>query len=360
MLDLDGSAGGGQLVRSALALSMLTDTAFRMTGVRESRPNPGLRHQHLAGTELAAELCDAEVEGAAVGADEFAFEPGTLRGGRYGADVGTAGSVTLLLDVVLPLAARIDEPLVASVSGGTDVKWSPTAAYYRDVKLPLLRRFGLQAALDVERTGFYPVGGGEVRLSVAPSPLERFDLTDRGALRGVRAYSKASAGLADAEVAERQASAAVEEIDEALSAEDAEATGGAVDAEEADGADATSTPVVERSVRYVAADSPGSALALRLDYENSIAGFDALGERGKPSEDVAGEAVGEAVAFDAGSAAVDEHAADQLAIFLALSGGRVRIPRVTDHVATSLDLLDAFGFEVRVEDAESGPTLVAD
>jgi RNA 3'-terminal phosphate cyclase (ATP) len=373
VLDLDGSAGGGQLVRSSLSLSMLTGRAFRMTDVRGGRPKPGLRPQHLACVDLAAAICDADVEGASIGSEELSFDPGRPRGGDYEVDVGTAGSVTLLLDVVLPLSCRIDEPLSAAVTGGTDVKWSPTAAFYRAVKLPLLRRRGLRAALDVERAGFYPVGGGDVRLSAAPSRLAPIDLTDRGPLDGVRVYSKASTDLADAEVAERQASAAVEalrtagvvgqETDRSSPPESGEASapdaGEARDADDALDPDAAA-PVLERSASYVASNSPGSALAVRLDYANSIAGFDALGERGKPAEDVGGEAAEAAAEFHAGGGAVDAHTADQLAIFLALVGGRVRVPRVTDHVATSVDLLGAFGFDVRVDETGDRPALVGE
>ena len=356
MLNLDGSAGGGQLVRTALTLSMLTETPFRMADVRGGRPNPGLRPQHLAAVRLAKRLCQADVEGAAAGSCELAFEPGRSRGGRVEVDVGTAGSVTLLADVALPLAYGLDEPLYATITGGTDVSWSPTVAYLGAVKLRLLRRHGLQAALDVERTGFYPVGGGVVRLALAPSELERIDLTERGELEGVRVYSKASTELAEPEVAERQAAAAVEELQDAGVAESDESENEA------------RAPVVERSVTYVAADCPGSTLSLRVDYAGSVAGFDALGERGKPAEDVAGGVVQAAADFQAGSAAVDEHMADQLLVYLALWGGRVRVPAITDHVKASLDLLSAFGFDVAVErvnaeaarDAAEGAVLVAE
>ncbi|MFB6129672.1 MAG: RNA 3'-terminal phosphate cyclase [Salinigranum sp.] len=336
MYDLDGSAGGGQLVRSALTLSVLTGEAFRMSEIRGARPNPGLRPQHLAAVGVAAAVCDADVTGAAVDADELAFEPGTLRGGTVDVDVGTAGSVTLVFDVVLPLALALPEPLVVTATGGTDVAWSPTAAYYRRVKLPLLGERGLHASLDVDRPGFYPVGGGEARLSVAPSTLERFASTERGALEGYRVHSTASMDLSGADVADRQADAAIDVLE------------------------STGASVVERTVTYAAADSPGSALAVRADYDESLAGFDALGERGKPAEDVGEEAAEAALAFEGGRAAVDEHAADQVLVFLALAGGRVAVPRVTDHVLTSLDLLDTFGFDVRVDETPTGPVLVGD
>lgn len=334
MLELDGSAGGGQLVRTALALSALTGEPFRMEKVRGARPEPGIRPQHAAAVRAAAAACDARVEGAEVGSDEFTFEPGAPEGGEIEVDVGTAGSATLVCDTVLPLATCIDEPLALAVAGGTDVKWAPPADYYRRVKLPLLARFGLDAEFAVDRRGFYPDGGGEVALRLRPSSLSPPDLRARGAFEGARVYSVAATDLEDAEVAQRQAEAAAEGLAEAGLA------------------------VREQSATYAEADCPGSALVVRAEYERALAGFDALGERGKPSEAVAGDAVADALAFHAGDAAVDDHAADQLLVFLAQAGGRVAVRRVTDHVATSLDLLAAFGFDLETDERDDGTVLI--
>ncbi|MFB6080656.1 MAG: RNA 3'-terminal phosphate cyclase [Haloferacaceae archaeon] len=325
MIELDGSGGGGQVLRSALAFAALTGEPFHATGIRGGRPEPGLRPQHLAAVELVGDVCDAAVSDAAVGSRELTFRPGPVGGGRYTAAIGTAGSVALLFDAVLPLAAAVEDPLVVVARGGTDVKWAPTMAYYRTTKLPLLRRHGLHAVVEVDRPGFYPVGGGRATLRVAPSTLSRFDLTARGAFAGARIHSLAAPALAEAEVAERQAARATARLDDAGLA------------------------AVERTVRYADADSPGSAVAVRLDYGDALAGFDALGERGTPAETVAETAVADALAFHGGTAAVDRHAADQVLPFLALAGGRMRIPEATEHVETGTGLLAAFGFEASVE-----------
>lgn len=332
MLELDGAEGGGQLLRTALALSAIVGTPFRMTDVRGGRPEPGLRPQHLAAVRVLADICDAGIGEIDVGATELVFEPGEPRAGTYEVDIGTAGSVTLLFDAVLPLAAAIDAPLAVRARGGTDVRWSPPMAYYRRVKLPLLRRHGVPAAVDVDRPGFYPDGGGVARLSLGPAALDPLDLVDRGDLEGVRIHSLASADLADRSVAERQADAAAAGFDDA--------------------------DVVERTVVNADAASPGSAVVVGLTYERGIAGFDALGEPGTPAEEVAAGAVDAARTFRAGSAAVDRHLADQLVPFLGLAGGRVAIPAVTDHVATVVDLLDAFGVGVRIEERDETPVLV--
>jgi RNA 3'-terminal phosphate cyclase (ATP) len=218
------------------------------------------------------------------------------------------------------------------VTGGTDVKWAPTLDHHRRVKLPLVRRAGLDAETAVGRRGFYPAGGGSVTASLSPSTPSRLELDARGRLRSVVVRSVAAEGLSSADVAERQAGAAVEFL---------ESLGLSVH--------------VGSAVEYVGSDSPGSAVLVRAVYGETIAGFDALGERGLPAEEV-GRAAAEGFGrFAAGAAAVDEHTADQLVLPLAVAGGRVTIPRVTDHVASNVDLVRAFGAAVRLTDDGDGP-----
>jgi RNA 3'-terminal phosphate cyclase (ATP) len=334
MLELDGADGGGQLLRSALALSVVTGRPFELSNVRGERPNPGLRPQHLAAVEATAAACDAEVAGAAEGSEQVEFDPGSVGGGEIAVDVGTAGSVTLVFDALLPLLSVLDAPLTVTVTGGTDVKWSPTMDYYRRVKLPLLRRHGAQVALDLDRAGYYPTGGGRARLSLAPADLSPFSLVDRGAFAGARLYSSAAFSLSDRDVAERQADALAASLRERDRA------------------------VRTKAVTYRETASPGSALALHASFEGGTAGFDAVGERGKTSEAVADEVLEAFDAFVRSGAAVDRHLADQLVVFLALAGGRISVPAVTEHVQTSLDLLSAFDRAVTVS-ADDPPVLSA-
>lgn len=335
MLTVDGREGGGQLLRTALSLSVVTDTAFEIEGIRGSRPEPGLKPQHLAAVETLAEFCDAAVEGAAPGAASLTFEPGDRRRTALAREMDTAASVTLLFDTLLPVAAVADEPLGLAAAGGTDVKWSPTVAHHRRVKLPLLSRWGLDAAVDLARTGFYPAGGGRATLSVEPWSPVAAELVTRGDLDRVEVYSTASETLAAAAVADRQADHAVEEL-------------------EAAGLPAT----VERAA-YVETRSPGSSLLLRGVYDETLVGVDALGERGRPSEAVAEGAVERFLSVHRTGAPVDDHVADQVMVVLALAGGRVRIPRVTDHVETNLALLRAFDCEVSLDRDGEGAVLTA-
>lgn len=335
MLELDGSGGGGQLLRTALSLAAVSGEAFEMRGIRGERPNPGLRPQHLAAVRAVADVTGAGVEGASEGSERLEFHPGPIESGRYVVDVGTAGSLTLLFDTLLPLAHGLEGTIALTAGGGTDVRWAPTMDYFRRVKLPLLRRHGVPVAVDVTRRGFYPTGGGEATLQLSGARVEPLSLERADGPVSARVYSVATEGLADREVAERQADAARE----GLAASDVAVTG--------------------RVVEYAAARSPGSAIAIRLEGAGALAGVDALGERGTPAEAVADAAVERAVATRDSGAAVDVHLADQLLVFLALAGGHASIPRVSDHVETNLAVLDAFGYEVSAASADGSVVLEA-
>ncbi|MFD1599197.1 RNA 3'-terminal phosphate cyclase [Halobellus rarus] len=362
MLDLDGTDGGGQLVRTALTLSALDGRPFRMANVRGDRPNPGLKRQHLACVDLLAGLVDAEVSGAEVGSETLEFRPGDGFGDtRRDAlddtspdptdleiDVGTAGSVTLVADTVLPLAARLDAPVDARLVGGTDVKWSPPADYLRHVKLPLLEACGLDATVDVGRRGFYPAGGGELSVSVRPSTLSPVEFA-QGSAEAPRdtVYAVASESLEDADVADRIAETAVDELRDRGIDRDASATATYVESE-SPGAVVTivaEPAAVGGTERTRSRDEP---------RPRPRAGFAAYGERGVPSEDVAADAVDALERWHGGDAPVDAHLGDQLVVWLALAGGGVRIPRVTDHVRTNVALVRAFGYEVSIDDGPDG------
>jgi RNA 3'-terminal phosphate cyclase (ATP) len=327
---VDGRDGGGQVLRTALSLATLTRTPVRVENVRGSRPEPGLKPQHLAAVGLLADRSDATVEGAELGAETVTLRPGDARRSSLSAAIPTAGSVTLLFDALLPVAAAADEPVSLAATGGTHVKWAPTLAYHRAVKRPLLATAGLDVAVERSAVGFYPAGGGEARLRVEPAARSPLDLRERGALDRVEVHSTASASLAAAEVADRQAARAADRLAEAGLAPDV------------------------RTVEHVETRSPGSALLCCGVYDRTRLGASALGERGVPSETVADRAVDRLLDVHDGPGAVDPHMADQLLVVLALAGGRVRIPRVTDHVETTLAVLEAFGCDARVTPAPEG------
>jgi RNA 3'-terminal phosphate cyclase (ATP) len=331
VLEIDGSTGGGQVVRSALALAVIAERPVRITDIRANRPEPGLKPQHLAVVETLADISNASVDGAARAAETIEFTPATPTGGRVTADIGTAGSVSLVFDAVLGLAATLDEPLAVTATGGTEVNWSPPLLGHRRVKLPFCRNFGLQAAIDRSRTGFYPAGGGRATLHLAPSSLTPLALGERGGFRGARIYSLASMDLLDGAVARRQAETARDALTEA------------------------GIEVLATETRSAAAESTGSALVIELEYARSRASFDALGEPGLPADDAATSAVTDALNFHDSSAVVDRRLADQLLPFLAIAGGEIRIPEITAHVQSHLALLERFGYELRPQ--ERGDTV---
>ncbi|MFP4591272.1 MAG: RNA 3'-terminal phosphate cyclase [Halobacteriales archaeon] len=334
MPTIDGSAGGGQILRSALTLAGITGAPVTVENVRSERPKPGLRPQHRAATGVLAELTGADVTGDTVGSTEVTLEPRDAPAGSVDIDLETAGSLPLLFETVLPLGVAATEPIRVTATGGTDVRWSPTIGYQRRVKVPMLERAGHDTAIAVKRSGFYPVGGGRATLAVRPAEPRPLKVVDRGELRQLEVYSKASEDLADADVAERQRDG----LREAL--------------------DAHATAIARTEVRYVETACPGTSVLLVARYEGGVAGFDALGERGTPAEVVGAEAAEAFVAFDDGAGAVDHHLADQLLVPLALGGGVVSAPAMTDHVRTNAAVIEAFGVEVGVEGHPDGGALL--
>ncbi|MGM0372464.1 MAG: RNA 3'-terminal phosphate cyclase [Halobacteriota archaeon] len=329
MKQIDGRAGGGQLVRLAVALAAMAGVPVRIDHIRGARDQPGLRPQHVTAIRTIGALTDADYEGADVGSETVIFRPGQIVGGEIDADVGTAGSISLVFDAALPLAMATDTQFSVHATGGTDVKWSPPIGYHRFVKLPFLRRFGLVAEISVERRGFYPQGGGLATLSVSPSDIAPINCVERGALEAVTIHSIATADLQEAEVPKRQANGARDALE------------GEID-----------VPIAT-SIESVQSHSTGTVVLVVAEYEHSVAGFDALGEPGWPAEDVGEAAAQEFRQFHQATGAVDRHLADQLLPFLARGGGSITTPTLTDHVRSSRTLLETFGYEIEVQtDAE--------
>jgi len=320
------------MLRTALTVSALKQQPFRMKNIRSSRTNPGLKTQHLKAVETVQRLTDAEVEGAEIGSEKLKFKPGRLKQESFTVNTGTAASTTLLFDTVLPLSKEIG--MRYTVKGGTDVKWSPTMPYFRHVKLPLLEKFGVKASVDVERTGYYPRGGGKATLRIEKSELKPLEITEKGDLEKLEIYSKSSKELEDQNVAERQADEAARILKNSY----------------------VSVPL-EKNISYIDTDSPGSTVLVKAVYENSIAGFDVLGEKGKRSENVAKEAVQKFKKFHASDAAVDKHMADQLAVFLALKKGNIRIFEATQHVRTIFSVLNSFGKNLKLQTDSKQPEI---
>ncbi len=326
MIEINGEKGGGQMLRTALTLSTITGKNFRMTNIRGSRRDPGLKNQHLQCVKMAKKLCDAKTENVEFNSEEITFKPGNLRNEALETDIGTAGSLNLVLDTLVPVTSQLDENFSAEISGGTDVKWSPSSLHYKHVKLPLLREKGLEADYTVEKTGFYPEGGGRAKLETRPYSLEELDFTDRGKLEEVKLYVKASQNLEDEGVAEEAVEALESELD-------------------------IDVPISSEA-SYVESVSDGVVSLLKTSYENSVAGFDYVDERGKSLEQNAFRVVTEFEKFHESGAVVDKFMADQLVVFLALVGGKVSVREITDHIETNLSVVEKFGKKVEYERKE--------
>jgi RNA 3'-phosphate cyclase len=323
MIELDGSQGegGGQTVRTALALSALTGKPFHMTAIRAGRPDPGLKPQHLAGVRLMQRMCSATVRGDEIASQELEFRPGALAGGRYDFDVGTAGSLTLMLQTVLPALVLSPIGTELTLIGGTDVKWSPPIDHYQLVLFPLLRRMGARVEMTVERRGCYPQGGGCVHLKTCGGALSPLRLEQRGELR--RISGTAFAQNLPVMVADRIADSVTHEIPGAK---------------------------VHREVSV--GDSTGAGVTLAAEYESTVLGWNALGARGVPSERVGREAaLGLLDEINVGGT-IDARTADQVLPFMALAIGDsvFTVSELSGHLETQMALLPSFlpvRFQVR-------------
>lgn len=336
MIEIDGSygEGGGQLLRYAMALAALLNKEVRIYNIRAKRDNPGLRHQHLAVVRTISELVNAEIEGLYVGSKELFIKPkGKPKGGRLEVDIGTAGSISLFLQAVIPVLAFTSSEVILKVRGGTDVKWAPPIQYFHYVLLSLLRELGVKVDLKLLRRGFYPQGSGLVEVRVHPSyPLQAVSLTKSGRLEEIRGVSYV-ANL-PRHIAERQAAAATETLRQA-------GLGSYISEIEID----TDTPAV----------GVGSGIVLIGMYEHSIVGADALGERGKKAEIVGREAADKLAKVLRHGAPVDPHALDNLILYMSLAKGvsRVVSSEMTSHAETAVWLcsrMTGARFNVRNED----------
>ncbi len=320
VITIDGSygEGGGQIVRSALALSAIVGRAVKVTKIRAGRRKPGLQPQHLASVRALARIAGADVRGAELGSTSLYFAPGPISGGSYRFEVATAGAASLVFQTVIAPLALARTPSFLTFTGGTHVPWSPSAPYISEILLPTVARMGVLATWRVHRAGFYPKGGGEVEAVVQPlATLDPLHLSDRGPLVGLRGVS--AVAKLPARIAERQADQARRRLAEAG---------------------------YDLSVEIAALDaiSPGDSLFLWAEFGRSRAGFGALGERGKPAERVADEAAEALAGFLAQDAATDPHLADQLVLFMGLANGRsvLTTARVSHHLLTNLWTIQQF------------------
>ena len=337
MIIIDGSygEGGGQILRTSLTLSAITGQPVRIEQIRAGRRKPGLMPQHLTAVRAASRVCNAEVEGAKRNSQALVFRPRSApQAGTYTFDVaqaakgGSAGSVSLILQTVLLPLALAEGSSQVTLLGGTHVAWSPPYDYVKRVYLPALARLGIAAKVTIKKWGWYPIGGGRIQATIqgrepgtAPqTPDESIAsraLRERGALLRVRGLSGSS--NLPKHIRTRQERAALQ---------------------------ALRSNGVNARIQVVDAPSKGQGTIVFLwaEFENTSAGFTALGELGKPAERVAEEATGWLLDFLRGDAALDRYLADQLVLPLALAAGpsQFTTEAVTNHLLTNAWVVNQF------------------
>jgi len=338
-IEVDGAMGegGGQVLRSALSLSLLTGQSFHLSRIRANRGRPGLRPQHLAAVRAAARVAGADIRGDRVGSEEIQFTPGPVRTGDYFFDLGTAGATSLVLQTLLLPLALAPGTWNVTIRGGTHVPWSPCFPYLDWQWRPFLARIGVPFDLTMTMAGFYPQGGGELQAQIPGcARLSPLKLTERGSLRSIRGLS-AVANL-PREIAERQRRQALRRLRNLL-------------------------PDVEPEVvvKELPAASRGTVLLLLAECEPGRACCFALGARGKPAEHVADEAVDALAAFLGSDGSVDPWLADQLLLPLSLADGHseLRTSEVTAHLLANAEVIRLFlPAQIGVDGPLGGPATV--
>lgn len=323
MIEIDGSqkSGSGTILRLSVALAAIMEQPLHIFNIRHNRPQPGLKPQHLESVLTAARMCNAEIKNAELRSRELWFHPKKVNSGKFEAEIGTAGSIPMLLSTVLPICIFAKDTVHLHVSrGGTDVRHSPTINYIRYVFLPMLKRMGVNAGLTVHSYGYYPKGGGEVTLTVEPChSLQPLRLDNFGKIEAIKGISVCTF-LAERRVAERQAKAANKHL---------EAKGYTADIQVVND---KSNPIQKGSSLVLWAEGDGGG----------ILGGDAIGEIGKSSETVGKEAAENLFAEISVQPTVDVHMTDLLIPYVALAKGRsVYLTRkISDHLDTNIWLTE--------------------
>ena len=330
---IDGGQAGGQLVRTAVALSCLTGKPVELTNIRGARPEPGLKVQHIEGIYSIGELCNAKISGLELGSRTLKFEPGKIDPHDLKVRISTAGSIGLVLQAILLASARSKKGFLMSIKGGgTWGKWAPPVEYLSRVFFPLL---GEKSTIKIVKDGLYPKGGADVEVGLKPLKARPFELADHGGLKEISVLSIASTNLQRQNVAERQADGAARALAERLSAELAVET------------------------KYVDTFSTGSGILLVANCANSLLGADCLGELGRAAEQV-GKDAAHMLLNEFSRGAVDRHAADMLLPYMALAGkGSLKVSEITDHVIANAAVIERFlPGKFVIEGVKGGPGTV--
>jgi RNA 3'-phosphate cyclase len=359
MIKINGShlEGGGQIIRTSLGFSVMSQKAFEASDIRKGRKEPGLKSQHLHGIKALKKISDAIAEGDELGSSDLKFWPRKVTSKNLEIDVGTAGSITLLMQSLMLPCIFSSKPITIKMTGGTDVPWSPSFDYFANVFIPQLARF-VKIDAKLLKRGYYPKGNGSVEVNINPKfslndfesfsqflinlkdKAQPFNLAEQGHLIHIKGISHASMDLQNAGVAERTARSA-----QAILARKFRVP-------------------IKISSEYQKTDSTGSGITLwaifsrkkeDIDEFNPIRiGSDVLGERGKKSEEVGEECANRLISHIESKTPVDAHLCDQLLPFLALIGGKIKTSKITGHSRSNIYAIEQFmGSIFDVNEAEN-------
>lgn len=321
MVEIDGSylEGGGQIIRTAIALSSITKKPIHMYNIRVGREKPGLRPQHLVGIEAAVRMSNGEAEGLRLGSMDITFIPGEIRGGNYFIDTKTAGAITLILQTLVPMGIYADSTSLFEIKGGTAVPFSPSIEYFQHIFCYYLKIMGISVFTDTKSHGFYPAGGGKIFIKLEPGKIKNINLTRRGELQKIDVLSIASHHLKEAKVAERMINGFKRIF-----------------------------PKASTKFQYVDALSPGCFIRSHAHFENGKLGADALGEKRKKAEDVGKDAALRLKSAIESNTPIDLWMVDQIIPYFALAvyetekKAKIRIPELTRHAQTNIWVVKNF------------------
>lgn len=328
MIDIDGGygEGGGAIIRTALALSTITRKSFSMINIRKGREETGLKEQHYQTVKAIKKLCNAEVKGLELGSNKIDFIPKKITKNRLKIDIRTAGSTALLLQSLL--IASLKNRLKIEINGGGSFNLhAPSTLYLEHVLKPMLEKFGYIFNITTQKHGFFPKGGAKILAVIKPADkLDELNLIGRGKLIEINGISIASDFLEKAKVADRQADIAASILEE------------------------YNCRKIKRE--YVSSLNAGSGILVYAKFENSILGYDVVGEKGKRSEEIGKEAANGLIKQIKSDACVDEFMSDQLIPYMGLSGeGKIRVSELTNHAKTNIWLVEKFlDVKFKVED----------
>lgn len=317
MIDIDGSQGegGGQILRTSIALSAVTGQPVSITNIRSRRPKPGLQRQHLMAVQAAARVCGGQIDGGELGSRELVFQPQQPIAGEYHFDIGSAGSTTLVLQTILPILLSATGPSTVTIKGGTHNGMAPPVEFITDSFLPILHGIGISAQVSLRRYGFYPAGGGAIHAVIQPGQATAaLQVSERG--KTISRHVEALIANLPAHVASRESQAmkhalhwSHDEVDE----------------------------------REVTADGPGNALIARLRFANITTVVSTFGEMRKSAEKVSDECAKQVRRHLESGVPVCEHLADQLLVPLMLgAGGSFRTVTPSDHTRTNANVIAHF------------------